>query len=402
MRQFLPSVIKLLVSILLIYGAYFVVNYSNFYYLFIPNIFLLLGLALLFEVIFSLLCSISKALATRKTRIIGTARATFIVLFIADAAIRLLGFMQTYAERAEGNYFSQARAEKLDSWYWVHTPNTFIQNQKKEFKFVRHVNSLGLSEHEIEKKKGSKFRILAIGDSFTEGVGVSYEDTWVKQMETRWKKQNVQTFNAGIGGSDPVYEFALYRDKLTAYKPNIVVLTINSTDITDIIGRGGFDRFHADGTAGKDSPSWEWIYASNHLFRMIMNAAFGYNRGLVKNARSEEMKQKAVQILKKTITKFEELTAKENTKFMVVLHPSLHEFDDGKHTAFYGHKELTNYLKTKGIHYVDVSREFKKLGKSIPDYYYPLDTHFNKKGYALFGKTVYEEMEELGLVKSTN
>ena len=399
MRQFLIIGIKLFVSALLIYAAYFVVNHSNFYYLFIPNIFLLLGLALSFEAIFSLLFTISKGLEKRKTRILGTTRATFIILFIADLGIRLTGVVQTYAERADGNYFSQARIEKLDSWYWVHTPNTVIQNQKKEFLFKREVNSLGLSEKEIETEKGSKFRILAIGDSFTEGVGVNYEDTWVKQMETRWKKQNVQTFNAGIGGSDPVYEFALYRDKLTAYKPDIVVLTINATDIVDIIGRGGFDRFHADGTAGKDSPSWEWIYASNHLFRMVMGGAFGYNGGLVKNADSEEMKQKAVQIIKETIAKFGELTANENAELMVILHPSLKEFNNGKHTPFYGQLELVNYLKTEGINYIDLSVEFKKLGKSIPEYYYPLDTHFKKKGYALFGKTVYEKMEELGLLE---
>lgn len=99
---------------------------------------------------------------------------------------------------------------------------------------------------------------------------MNYEETWVKQMETRWKEQNVQTINAGVGGSDPVYEVALYRDKLVANKPDLVVLTINSTDFMDIVSRGGFERFHADGTAGKGSPPWEWLYASNHLCRMIM------------------------------------------------------------------------------------------------------------------------------------
>jgi lysophospholipase L1-like esterase len=399
MRQFIRVVIKLLIAILLIYTAHFIVNRSNFSSLFIPNILFLFGLALSFEAIFSLLCFFSKALEKRKKRIFGTARATFIVLFIADLGIRLTGFINTYSEQTDGNYFSQARIEKLDSWYWVHTPSTFIRYQKKEFTFIRKVNSLGLSEKEIEKKKGSNYRILAIGDSFTEGVGVDYEDTWVKQMEMRWKNRNVQTFNAGIGGSDPVYEFALYRDKLTAYKPDVVVLTINSTDIKDIIGRGGFDRFHADGTAGKDSPSWEWIYASNHLFRMVMNGAFGYNTDLIKNAHSEEMKQKAVTIIKETITKFDELTTKENTEFMVVMHPCLREFHDGILKPFYGQKELTNYFETEGIHYVDLSNEFKRLGKSIPDFYYPLDAHFNKKGYVLFGKTVYEKMEELGLLE---
>lgn len=395
---FFTAGIRLIIGTLLLGGAYFIVDRSNFYYLFISNILLLAGLALLSEGFFFFLFSISKKTASRKTRIIGTSRATFIVLFIADLAIRLLGIMQTYSERADGNYFSQAEQEKLNSWYWVHTPNTVIRNQRKEFLFVREVNSLGLSEKEVEKKKGSKYRILAIGDSFTEGVGVNYEETWVKQMETRWKKQNVQTINAGVGGSDPVYEFALYRDKLAAYKPDIVVVTINATDIQDIASRGGFDRFHEDGTAGRDAPSWEWIYASNHLFRMIMHGAFKYNSGLIKNADSEEMKQKSIQIIEEAILKFRDLTTKENTQLLIVLQPSLTEFKNGKHTPFFGQLELAKFLKTRGINYLDLSIEFKKKGRAIVDYYYPLDTHFNKKGYALFGKTVYEKIETFGVL----
>ena len=399
MRQFLISAgIKLCVAVVLLFGSYYVVNHSNFYYLFIGNILLISGLAFLIEAIASSLFALIKNLRKRKTAIISTSRSTFIVIFIADLLIRLFGFMQTYPERADGNYFSQANQEKLESWYWVHTPNTVIANKKKEFDFDRNVNSIGISEQEIKKDKGSKFRILAIGDSFTEGVGTSYEESWVKQMETRWKDQNVQTINAGIGGSDPVYELALYRDKLTEYNPDLVVLTINSTDITDIIGRGGFDRFHEDGTAGKDALSWEWIYATNHLFRMVMHGAFGYNSGLIKNADSEESKQESVKIIKEVIQQFDELTKREKTELLVVLQPSLQEFDKGKHTPFFGQLELAEYLESKGVNYLDASIEIKKKGTSIPDYYYPLDTHFNKKGYALFGKTVYEKIESLELV----
>lgn len=396
---YLATGIKLIIGTLFVGGAYYVVNHSDFYYLFIPNLFLLLGLALLFEGFFSLVFSLSKQLAKRKTTVIGRTRATFIVLFIADLIIRLTGCMQTYSELADGNYVSLAKQEKLDSWYWLHTPDTVIVNRKNEFVFKRNVNSLGLSEKDIKKEKGTKFRVLAIGDSFTEGVGVDYKDTWVKQMETRWESHNVQSINAGIGGSDPVFEFALYRDKLTAYKPDIVVLTINSSDITDIGGRGGFDRFHADGTAGKEAPSWEWIYASHHLFRMVMHAAFNYDPSLVKNARSPETKHKSVKIVKEAITKFRKLTKKDGSELLVVLQPSLHEFDNGKHTPFFGKAELAQFLETEAIHYVDASVEFKKKGKSVAMYYYPLDAHFNKKGYALFGETICKKIEELGLLK---
>ena len=391
--------IKLIIGMLLFGGAVYEVKHSNFYFLFIPNILLLLGLALFSEAILSLLCSVSKKLVNQKAEIILTSRATFIMLFIADLIIRFIGIAQTYSERADGNYYSIAAQEKLSSWYWVHTPNTTVYNPKKEFEFKRFVNSLGLSEKEIDKNKGSGLRILAIGDSFTEGIGVDYEGTWVKQMETRWKSQRVQTINAGIGGSDPVYEFALYRDKLTPYKPDIVVLTINSTDIGDIVGRGGYERFHADGTAGKKAPWWEGIYASNHLFRMIMRVAFKYNFSLIKNADSEEKKHNAVKIIKETIVKFRDLTRKEDSKLLIVLQPSITEFDNGRHTPFFGQLEIAKFLETEGIHYLDASIEFRKKGKSVPDYYYPLDTHFNKQGYELFGKTTYEKLEALGFLK---
>jgi lysophospholipase L1-like esterase len=391
--------IRLFVGILFLGISYFVVNQSNFYYLFLPNIILLVSFALISEAIVLLLCSVGSKLSARKEGIIGTMRATFIVLFIADAIIRLTGIMQTYSERADGNYFSQAKQEKLDSWYWVHTPNTDIKNKRKEFVFERKVNSIGLSEHEINKNKNSKFRILALGDSFTEGVGINYKDTWVKQMETRWNASNVQTINAGIGGSDPVYAFALYRDKLRDFKPDMVVMTINSTDIKDIGYRGGFERFRKDGTAGKDAPSWEWIYASNHLVRMILRGAFHYDSGLLKNTDSDEMKRKSVRIIEETMVKLNSLTKKENCELLVVLQPSLQEFNDGKHTPFFGQLTLARFLKERDINYVDVSHEFKKKGTSIQDYYYPLDTHFNKKGYSLFGETIYKKIEELEILQ---
>ena len=178
-------------------------------------------------------------------------------------------------------------------------------------------------------------RILAIGDSFTEGVGTSYEESWVKQLESRWKDQNVEAINAGVGGSDPVYEFAMYRDKLTEYRPNLVIVTINSSDIAEVIGRGGFDRFHADGTAGKEAPSWEWIFAANHLFRLVMTRGFNYDFGLVKNADALESKRKAVKIIQEPIGKFQKLTQEKSAELLIVVQPCIQEFETGKHQPFF-------------------------------------------------------------------
>lgn len=281
---------------------------------------------------------------------------------------------------------------------WAHTPNTTISNQKKEFYFNRNVNSKGIPEKELSKKKGTKTRILAIGDSFTEGVGTSYEDCWVKQMEYRWKSKNIETINGGIGGSDPIYGLVLYRDKLIDYQPDLLILTINSTDITDIAGRGGFERFHSDGTAGKSAPSWEWIYAANHFFRLTMHAN-GYNSSLLKNLDSRENELKAISHLKQTILKFKALTSEQNTKLLIVIQPTFNDFYLGKHTPFFGQIELIDFLKKLQINFLDASIEFEKKETTISQYYFPIDSHFNKKGYELFGEVVSRKIEELNLLE---
>ena len=79
--------------------------------------------------------------------------------------------------------------------------------------------------------------------------------------------------------------------------------------------------------------------------------------------------------------------------FDVKLDPNLESVDNAVNTTA---KEIGTRFDFKGS---SAAVEFKKKGKSIPVYYYPIDTHFNKKGYALFGETIYEKIEELGFLK---
>lgn len=50
--------------------------------------------------------------------------------------------------------------------------------------------------------KSGRHRILFIGDSFTEGVGLPYEETFVGIIDHALKK-NADVFNAGVAGSSP-------------------------------------------------------------------------------------------------------------------------------------------------------------------------------------------------------
>lgn len=393
-------IIKLFVGILFCIMAYGIIEYSHFYYLLIPNIFLTLGVLLFIELLIEFSSYAILKLNTKTKDLIIKTRITFILLFLSELILRFSGIMQTYPEKSDGHYFSGARAEMINSWYWIHQPNDTVINFKKEFEFKRATNSLGLSEKEISKQKKSTNRILALGDSFTEGVGVDYSETWVKKMESHWSDLDVESINAGIGGSDPLYEFALYRDKLKNYESDIIILTINSSDITEVIVRGGFERFKKDGTAGKKAPSWEWIYASSHISRLFLHSLFNFNASLIRNVHSKEKQELAISKIKTAIHKFDVLTKQKNAKFLVVMQPVIQDFmNNNQHKPFIGQTEIQEYMLKEKINFLDTSDDFIQLGNKVKKYFWPIDSHFNEKGYSIFGQSIYKKIEELNWLK---
>jgi len=98
-------------------------------------------------------------------------------------------------------------------------------------------NSIGLRERPLEELRRSKFRILAVGDSFTFGAGINRAQTWPAQLERALEKRllssSITVINAGIFG----YNLAQIRDHteelLPEFSPKVAILGVFS---------GGFDR----------------------------------------------------------------------------------------------------------------------------------------------------------------
>lgn len=126
------------------------------------------------------------------------------------------------------------------------------------------------------------FRILCLGDSFTEGDGAPSDSSWVKEL-TRKLDENFDTnflvYNAGVCGSDVYFDNKILENVLyKTFKPDFVIQAINASDVTDIIYRGGQDRFNTDGTTScKDCPKWEKLYQYSYLFRGLIRTIGGYD-----------------------------------------------------------------------------------------------------------------------------
>ena len=67
-------------------------------------------------------------------------------------------------------------------------------------------NSLGFRDREVRvvAPRAEKYRILFIGDSFTEGFGFDYEKTFVGVIDDALKECGVEVLNAGVSSYAPV------------------------------------------------------------------------------------------------------------------------------------------------------------------------------------------------------
>ena len=90
------------------------------------------------------------------------------------------------------------------------------------------VNSIGIRDREfsLEKPEGV-FRIVAIGDSVTFGLGVPSDKSFPKIIEQQLlsKGMNVEVLNFGISAYDTIAELELYKKSASNFNPDLVILT---------------------------------------------------------------------------------------------------------------------------------------------------------------------------------
>ena len=102
----------------------------------------------------------------------------------------------------------QKRSIRIEHPVYHHTfkKNSKIHESLYKNKFTIFTNSLGFKDRSIRAIQlvSTKHRILFIGDSFTEGIGLSYDDTFVGLIDSRLSKNNIEVLNAGRVSYSPI------------------------------------------------------------------------------------------------------------------------------------------------------------------------------------------------------
>ena len=168
-----------------------------------------------------------------------------LLLFIpvAEIALRITCDYCTWTEKT-GEGFVSPYGISESTWYHVREPNSVTILELPEFDYEIRTNSLGFRDIEHPRDKpADEFRLLAIGDSFTEGRGARFEHTWLNQLSKslreRYTDIRIRTLCAGSSGSDPFFGYRNLADRLLAYQPDWVLLVVNESDPLDVLARGG-------------------------------------------------------------------------------------------------------------------------------------------------------------------
>ncbi len=102
-------------------------------------------------------------------------------------------------------------------------------------------NSLGLRDREYAiPAPPSTFRILMLGDSFTEGGGLRLEDTVARRVERALDARGCgryEVVNAGTASYSPILEYLRFQQLAPILRPALVVLNFDMTDVHDDVVR---------------------------------------------------------------------------------------------------------------------------------------------------------------------
>jgi len=328
--------------------------------------------------------------------------AVSLLLFIpaAELVLRITCDYCTWTEKS-GEGFVSPYGHREPTWYHEREPNSVTTVELPEFNYEIRTNSLGFRDIEHPTKKpAGEFRVLAIGDSFTEGWGARFEHTWLnalgRRLAEKYPDATLRMMSGGSAGSDPFFGYRNLEDRLLAYQPDWVLLIVNDSDVHDVLLRGGMERFLQDGTMkGVDGPDMPFMYEHSQFARFILFEFFDYTHSLLRRPERNRRAELAMQSLQSLLLDYQSLLDKRRIRFTLILQPYKKEVVRQEYQRL---GELGDFARQNGIHVIDtlqfLSQNLEARDGRLEELYWPIDDHFTELGYRYFAEAIEQGLED--------
>ncbi len=279
------------------------------------------------------------------------------------------------------------------------------------------INRQGLRGPEVGAKAPGTFRVLALGDSFTFGVGARDEETYPAQLQQLLRSRGIraEVLNAGAPGFGVPDQVAWFQRWGWTLEPDVIVLAVFMANDLQDAAPGGSQVEVVDGALvveGERSGLSRWLYYHSHLFVLLKSSALGVPvrrlLGLPEPLETRERraefelyeKNRTSEVVRQGAAATEKAVAglarsAGGARVLAVLVPSLVQVDSGRWRAGLERFGLapSRYDRLRpnalfreifgrhGIPVLDLTAPFVKAIESGEVIYYPIDQHLTPAGY---------------------
>jgi lysophospholipase L1-like esterase len=339
-------------------------------------------------------------------------------LFILEIFVRIF---PVPGSRVEPQHFYS----KNNNLGWCLTKNFKGIVKTIEFETRVDINSEGFRDYEYtENKKDGIYRIVGLGDSFTFGFGVPFEDTYLRVLEKKLNQSSCgqkryEIIKTGVPGYCLLQEFLFFKEKGIHYNPDLVLIGFDINDHIDSIEP--FDTVYDGFLIKRDSlkspllkerifiyNNLQSIYLFSKTLRIIKNKLFKTKEMKILSDEKvrEKYKNQALSITKRILKEMKELCEERGIDLFLffIPHKSQIHPDIQKPIAYsYYFENLESFLaevcKREKIAYINMLPDFKRASEQGRQLYFNIDGHWNSEGHRLASELIYHRLKELQTIK---
>lgn len=302
-------------------------------------------------------------------------------------------------------------------------PQTKVKSQGSrgsDFTYEWQTDALGFKNINHADISNLHFDYIALGDSFTEGMGVAIEDTWISKVG---QKSNLTIYNASVQGYSASQMKATYdklKGKISHEGIIIGVLpTIFEREQTFSIyetasfGTGGIRTIAGAGSAGQNSFLTGLIRAIKRTLKYMIIPIIDQNV-TSKNYRNEvpvsypdraSLEQdvnwnKYVQ----NLIELSNLALQSNKKVILIQYPHRHEIyfneqelgiNELKEIDYYVELEILKEVLPKNVKVFDMFPYIKETWSANQrNIYFIIDGHMNERGHELISEFIVNNVDK--------
>jgi lysophospholipase L1-like esterase len=260
------------------------------------------------------------------------------------------------------------------------------------------INSKGLRDYEYPyQKPNNTFRIAVLGDSFTEGSGVNFQETYAKILERKLDQNSFsrkyEVINFGVGGYNIDLYVAMLKREVIKYSPDLIIIAYTLNDIETIN-----ESVILPSELENPKPPSPNIFERYVLLRCILcEFLMDFTENIFHNSRSELVKYAEglnkrygdnSADWKRVKDRFEEIakiTQSMNSKVLVL--PFLVELNNYPFKTI--HTKIVHLARDNGFFALDMLPFFEGKEESQFWVYYK-NTHPNSKANVIISDAIYD------------